>query len=162
MSTAENAVSKKLKRCLVNVHRRFLEHSIYLVKLLVFMRSYKKLTCIPPVRTEYTMNNKNSYNMILVGFDILSLFSILIFIAVPWAFYRAAMLGPQSFSNALSGLTPIIYFDSIPFCAGLCWLVRRYGARIDQSLPSFMRSYWLGLLIFTCIAVPVLLLKFRR
>jgi hypothetical protein len=111
---------------------------------------------------ELEMTDKSPYRRLKTGADIISAFSVLVFLAVPWEFYFSALRGPQAFSDALSTLVPVIYVDSIPFCAGLCWLVRRYGARIDQKLPSFLRSYWLALLIFVCIAFPVLLLKFRR
>lgn len=107
------------------------------------------------------MTSNKSHKTIKIGADIVSAVVVLIFLILPWVLRAAAIKGPQDFSDALSRLLPILYIDAIPFVAGLCWLVHRHGAFIDRKLPRFLQSYWLGLLIFICIATPVILLKFR-
>ena len=114
------------------------------------------------MRFAMASNNNVLMKILKISADVMSTISVTVFLAQFWWFYFAGLKGPRAFSEALSILDPVIDYDSVPFLLGSIWLICRYSARIDQKLPTFLRTYWVAVLIFTCIALPVLLLKFRK
>jgi hypothetical protein len=94
--------------------------------------------------------------------DCIAIIPILIFLAIPWMFYFSATSGPTNFGNALASIVPIFIYNALPFGAGLTWLVRRYGARINNKMTPFLRTTWLGLFLFVLIAGPIVLLILTR